>query len=85
MQLVRYELEYVLHTGCLIAVTRGARRNVVDAIMCHNILHQAAYVSVLLEDVQEGLAVASIARDYPSPLPGMHLSLIHISEPTRPY
>ena len=29
------------------------------------------------EDIQEGLAVSSIARDDPSPLPGMHRTHMH--------
>ena len=42
------------------------------AAVCHSIPHHAAYINILLVQHarQEGLAVASIARDDPSTLPG---------------
>jgi len=43
----------------------------------NHVLDGCAHLYHLANTVQEGLAVASIARDDPSPLPGMHRDPMH--------
>ena len=57
---------------CVTVPVQNAARKVLSASYLQRSCHFIALSEMKIESEQESLAVASIARDDPSPLPGMH-------------